>query len=116
MWFEETFFQAGHYQSITPVDDSIIMKHYNKINNSIYRLFESQITRMTLRSVNSDVEQIQQPEIHSFAIMQETPTLLQERLALNTQSTQCRTKRKSTTILGNMMKNILMLIINICFQ
>ena len=107
LWFEETFFQSGHYQSISPTDSSIIMKHYNRMNNSTYRLFESQVVRMTLRSVNSDVEQIQQPEIHSFAIMQVPPTLLQERLDQNKPSTQCRTKRKSTTILGNMMKNIL---------
>ena len=48
--------------------------------------------------------------------MQEITTLLQERLDQNKPATQCRTKRKSTTILGNMMKNILMLIISICFQ
>ena len=97
------------------VDDSITMKHYIKMNNSTYRLFESQVARMTLRSVSSDVEQIQLPEIHSSAIMQETPTLLHERLDQNTESTQCRTKRKSAIILGNLMKNILMLIINICY-
>jgi len=88
LWFEETFFQSGHYQSITPTDSSIIMKHYNRMNNSTCRLFESQVVRITLRSVNSDVEQIQQPEIHSSAIMQVTPTLPQERLDQNKPSTQ----------------------------
>ena len=29
LWVEETFFQSGNYQSITPADSSIIMKHYN---------------------------------------------------------------------------------------
>ena len=59
LWFEETMFEAGHFQSVVPGGDSLIMKHYFKQNNLRVSIttpgLDSCIAEMRLQPISTDI-------------------------------------------------------------
>ena len=68
LWYEETVFGVGHYQSIEPIQENVVTRHYNwSIKNQDSRLDQSELrSRLpsNARSVNS-ISSITEPDIHS---------------------------------------------------
>ena len=90
LWFEETKFGYGHYQSIEPLEDSLVLKHYKKSRNPSCN---SVLLSTNTASVSSEIPG--NPPMHSTPVIPEISTGPLESSVFETDS-QCSISMKAS--------------------